>query len=136
MGDADPTIDVWLGRLAANKEGFAAAGWAALASARSCDQACRPEDAERCRRRAIKFWTIAEGEGEDITGHGLAASQLAFADALRRLGRFEEGGGCCHRGLSGRPADPVRSLLEFEIELMAAKDTQAHTVDEVICRRP
>ena len=135
MGETNLTIDAWLIRLAAKEEGFAAAGWTALTSARSCDEHGRPEDADVYRRRAIEFWRIAERAGEEITGHGLAAAQLAFADTLRRLDRFEEAGACCHRGLSGRPADPLRSLLEFEIELIAGHDTDAHRVDEVICRR-
>ena len=38
-------------------------------------------------------------------------------------------------GTLGRPADPIRSLLEFEIELITAEDTGSHSVAEVICRR-
>ena len=73
-------------------------------------------------------------QGNPITRIGGAADQLTLAETLRRLGRFEEARDCCHRGLSGRPADPIRSVLEFEIELLSAEDTESHAVAEVLNR--
>jgi hypothetical protein len=131
MGDRARTIDAWLSRLGSHEGRLAPAGWASLAAARVREQDGSLEDARLCRTRAIEFWTAAERQGEAITDQGLAAAQLAFADTLRRLGRFDEARGCCHRGLSGHPPDPVRSLLEYEIELISQEDTAAHSVDEV-----
>jgi hypothetical protein len=33
------------------------------------------------------------------------------------------------------PGEPHRSRLEFELELISREDTEAHSVDEAICRR-
>ena len=110
------------------------AGWAAVAAAREFESAGYPDTARRCLEKALEFWERAEEGGETLATGG-PSSQLALADTLRRLGRFADAQLCCHRGLSGRPADPVRSLLEFEVELIAKQDTQVHSVDEVICRR-
>ncbi len=127
-------IDAWLGRVAGPSGEHAVAGWAALAAARDLQSQGLEDATRRCLEKAVDFWQRAEAAGEGITNQGLPASQLALADALRRLGRFEEAGKCCHRGLSGRPRDPVRSLLEFEIELITARDTASHAVGEVLCR--
>ena len=98
---------------AVTKAGHAAAGWGALGPWRGEDQG---EEAETPAASALEL-----GAGRRRGGHhpvGVAASQLLLADTLR-LGRFEEASGCCHRGLSGRPGDPIRSLLEFEAELIS-----------------
>ena len=128
-------IDVWLSESGENAGRFAAAGWGALAAAWAGEEQGEAEEARRCRERAVEFWRRAEEAGESITRRGLPVAQLLLAETLRRLGRFEEAHWCCRRGLSGRPADPVRSLLEFEIELLSREDTEAHSVDEAICRR-
>lgn len=133
-GNGSASIDAWLGAIAAPQGDHAAAGWAALAAARDFESQGYTDAARRSIERAVEFWTHAEEVGEAVTGLGLPASQLALTDALRRLGRFDEAGTCCHRGLSGRPKDPIRSLLEFEIELMSAGDTASHAVGEVLCR--
>jgi hypothetical protein len=127
-------IDLWLSRWAETDSRLAAAGWGALLAAWRCEAADQFEDATRCRRRAVEFWRRAEGEGEQLTKTGLAASQLVLADALRRLGQFDEARDCCHRGLSGRPGEPIRSLLEFEGELITREDTEPHPVSEVLSR--
>jgi hypothetical protein len=55
-----------------------------------------------------------------------------MADVCRRIGDFDEATQYCHRALSSRPPDPIRSLLEFELELSAREDLSAHSVDEVL----
>jgi hypothetical protein len=127
-------IDGWLSRPVERLNRFAAAGYGALAAARACEELGEAEDASRCRERAVQFLREAERAGEPVTPFGLPGAQLLLADTLRRLGRFEEANWSCRRGLSGRPPDPVRSLLEFEIELISKGDTEAHSVAEVICR--
>ena len=134
-GNRDVSIDAWLGGMAEPAGRNATAGWAAFAAARDFEWQDDHELALLCLEKAVEFWRRAEGAGEAITRHGLPASQLAMAEALRRLGRFEEARRCCHRGLSGRPADPIRSLLEFEQQLITSGDTEAHPVAEVICGR-
>ena len=133
-GNGNATIDAWLSRYAETKAGHAAAGWGALLGAWRCEAQGEHEDASRCRERAVEFWEEALADGDQITRIGGAADQLILAETLRRLGRFEEARDCCHRGLSGRPADPIRSVLEFEIELLSAEDTEPHAVAEVLSR--
>jgi hypothetical protein len=125
-------IDAWLSRPVEPLSRLAAAGYGALAAARACEELGADEDARRCRERAVEFLEEAEAGGEAVTPHGLPGAQLLLAETFRRLGRFEEAQGCCHRGLSGRPVDPIRSLLEFELELIANADTGPHSVEEVI----
>ena len=133
-GNGNAAIDAWLSRYAETKGGHAAAGWGALLAAWRCEAQEEHEDASRCRDRAVEFWEQALDAGDPITRIGGAADQLILAETLRRLGRFEEARDCCHRGLSGRPADPIRSVLEFEIELLSAEDTESHAVAEVLNR--
>ena len=84
--------------------------------------------------RALELWSEADGAGQAITDHGLPATQLLLADVSRRVGRFDDARACCHRGLSGRPEEPFRSLLEFELELITSEDTAAHSVSEAVAR--
>lgn len=133
-GNGNATIDAWLSRYAETERGLAAAGWGALLAAWRCEAQGEHEDASRCRERAVGFWEEAMTEKDPITKIGGAADQLVLAETLRRLGRFEGARDCCHRGLSGRPADPIRSVLEFEIELVSAEDTAPHAVAEVLNR--
>ena len=112
---------------------FARAGWTALLAAWACDDHSEEQGARRCRLRAIELWGEAEAAGEVIVQHGLPATQLLLADVLRRAGDFERARERCHRGLSGRPAEPFRSLLEFEIELVTRECTGVHQVSEVVC---
>lgn len=133
-GNGNAAIDAWLSRWAETKAGHAAAGWGALLGAWRCEAQGEHEDASRCRERAVEFWERALGAGDPITRIGGAVDQLILAETLRRLGRFEEARDRCHRGLSGRPADPIRSVLEFEIELLSAEDTGPHAVAEVLNR--
>jgi hypothetical protein len=134
-GNGNAPIDVWLSRWAETTGGLAAAGWGAVLGAWRCEAQGEEEDARRCRERAIEFWAKAGEEEDPITTAGFPADQLLLADTLRRLGRFEEARGCCHRGLSGRPGEPIRSLLEFEGELITSGDTEPHPVSEVLSRR-
>ena len=133
-GNGNATIDAWLSRWAETKAGHAAAGWGALLAAWRCEAQDDQEGATPCRERAVEFWGMALDEGTQITRIGPAADQLILAETLRRLGRFDEARDCCHRGLSGRPADPIRSVLEFELELLSAEDTAPHAVAEVLNR--
>jgi hypothetical protein len=133
-GNGNAAIDAWLSRYAETNGRHAAAGWGALLAAWRCEARGDHDDASRCRERAIEFWELALGEGDPITRIGGAADQLTRAETLRRLGQFEEARNSCHRGLSGRPADPIRSVLEFEIELLSAEDTEPHAVAEVLSR--
>ncbi len=134
-GNGNAAIDAWLSRYAETKVGHAAAGWGALLGAWRCEAQGEHEDASRCRERASSSGSrTPRDDGNPITRIGGAADQLILAETLRRLGRFEEARDRCHRGLSGRPADPIRSLLEFEIELLSAEDTTSHAVAEVLNR--
>lgn len=111
------------------------AGWHALQAAWACDDERSEGAARRCRERVLELWIRAEEDGTQIVDDGFADTQLLFADVLRRAGRFEEARQRCHRGLSGRPEDPLRSLLEYEIELISREDTEAHSIGEVLGRR-
>ncbi len=114
----------------------AAAGWWALRAAWVCDDAGQADAARGCRERALELWEAAEAAGEELLrGNGLAPRQLVLADVLRRAGSFERARECCHRALSGRPRDPIRSLLEFELELITHEDVGAHSTGEVVGRR-
>lgn len=111
---------------------LAAAGWHALRAAWACDDAGEPDAAVRCRELAAELWRRAEEAGQGIAGdNDLAASLLIFTDVLRRAGLFDDARRACHRALSGRPPEPHRSLLEFELELISREDSGAHEIGEV-----
>ena len=104
---------------------LARAGWGALQAAWACDEAGEGEEARRCRERALEFWALAEHAAEDVAQLSFAGGQLIQAEVMRRCGRFVEARSRCHRGLSGRPGEPIRSLLEFELELISGEDGSA-----------
>lgn len=110
----------------------AEAGWSALRAAWICDDEQLEVPAADCRIRAREYWRDAEERDQPITEQGLAASLLVQADVCRRAGDFDQAVQHCHRALSGRPPDPVRSLLEFELELVARRDLGAHSTSEVL----
>ena len=108
---------------------FEAAGWQALRAAWACDDD-ETDAAIECRERALGYWAELPS-GPELEG-GTAPTQLLLADVARRAGRFDEARAHCRRGLSGRPAEPVRSLLEFETELVGTEDSDAHSVAEAL----
>ncbi len=131
-GNGKASIESWLGGIAEPEGDHAVAGWAAVAAARDFEAQGYPDAARRCLEKAVEFWERAQAAGEAITQQGQPGAQLARAEVLRRLGRFEEASIACHRGLAGRPQDPIRSLLELELELIDARDTTAHRVGEAL----
>ena len=111
---------------------YAEAGWDALRAAWVCDDEGVPQAARRCRAKAAESWKVGGSRGQRYTDGGFATEQLLLADVLRRAGEFDEARSCCHRGLSGRPKDPIRSLLEYELELISQGDDTAHSTREVV----
>ncbi len=129
---AGKPIDLWISELVEALGELTSEALGALASARAWDEVGKEEEARRCRERAVRCLGAAEGAGEGSNAAGIPGTQLLLADTLRRLGRFEDAVRCCRRGLSGRPPEPLRSVLEFELELVANRDSSRHSVDEVI----
>jgi hypothetical protein len=125
-------IDTWIIQPVEAAGRHTAAALNMLGAAGKRDEGGSAEEARRCRELAVRYLQDAEETGERITSAGLPGTQLLLAETLRRLGRFEEAERCCHRGLSGRPQDPVRSVLEFETELVMNRDSTRHSVDEVL----
>lgn len=109
---------------------LARAGWGALEAAWALEAEGQDEEARRCRQRALELWALAEHAGEEVAELSFPASQLILAEVMRRCGRFEEARSRCHRGLSGRPREPLRSLLEYELELITAADSSAGTLPD------
>ncbi|MBM3668241.1 MAG: hypothetical protein FJW90_12390 [Actinobacteria bacterium] len=112
--------------------GQAAEGWRALREAWERDDGGDERAAQCARLRAAAAFARAVAAGEGIAGSGSASTQLLLTDVLRRAGRFDAARERCHRGLSGRPKEPHRSLLEFELELIGAGDTAAHSASEAL----
>ena len=108
---------------------FDAAGRQALHAAWACDDE-ETDAAIECRVRALEYW--AELPNGPPLEDGPSATQLLLADVARRACRFDEARGHARRGLSGRPDEPIRSLLEFETELIGTEDWSAHSVAEVL----
>lgn len=109
---------------------LARAGWGALEAAWSCERDGDEQEARRCRERALEFWALAEHAGEQLVELSFPGAQLLLAEVMRRCERFEEARSRCHRGLSGRPSEPFRSLLEYELELISAGDASARELPD------
>ena len=116
--------------LAESVRRFSEAGWAELRAAWVCDDADEADAARRCRERALHWWYCAEVNKQAIAEE-FSSTQLLLADVLRRVAAFEPARERCTRGLSGRPDEPVRSLLEYELELISREDVAAHSISEV-----
>ena len=107
-------------------------GWGELSAALASEQEGKGEEAQRHRERALELWALAEHAGEEIAVLSFPGGQLLLAEALRRCGRFEEARSRCHRGLSGRPGEPIRRLLEFELELISRGDDGPHSAAGIV----
>lgn len=108
---------------------MADAGWASLHAAWICDDKNQEKAAERCRLRAIEFFEQAGNHGQSFS-RGKGDELAIFADLYRRTSQFEKAREVCEKGLRRRLKKLIKSILQYQLELIAAKDTKAHKQKE------
>lgn len=104
------------------------AAYAYLQAAWVCDDARNHARAIEARRLAADAYSRAQPFGDDEQGVALGA---ILVDILRRSCQFAEASAECTRLLAARAAvGDVRRVLEYQKELIARRDVEAHQVSE------
>jgi hypothetical protein len=111
---------------------LASAGWRRLHAAWVCDDEEQAEEARVQRLAALALFERGRAGGVPAMKSTAGGDELLLADIARRAGEFEQALEYCAAGLA-LPEVPafVTSLLMLEQELVRARDTGRHAVDEV-----
>jgi tetratricopeptide (TPR) repeat protein len=110
----------------------ATAASAYLQAAWVCDDALLVEQASGCRRRAVAWFRRCKPFATDEQGVGTGS---VFVDVLRRSGQLAEAAAECATLLGGKAATGMmRKVLEYQQQLIAQMDTDAHRVSD--CDKP
>lgn len=107
------------------------AGWRHLHAAWACDDAEQAEEARVQRLAALELFERARAQGAHAMKSVAGGDELLLADIARRAGQFERALQYCAAGLA-LPEVPafVTSLLMLQQDLVRARDTGRHSVDE------
>jgi hypothetical protein len=108
---------------------YSLAGWASLKAAWACDDNSPIEAAIACRKRASLFFVEGKKSGQQFANQQ-GADYLLLADLCRRSGQFEEASYHAHEGINSKPEETIKYLLNFQLDLITAKDMSCHTIDE------
>jgi len=110
---------------------FASAGWRRLHAAWACDDEEQAEEARLQRLAALALFERGRAGGVPAMKSTAGGDEVLLADLARRAGQFEQALAYCAAGLA-LPEVPafVTSLLMLEQELVRARDTGRHSVDE------
>jgi hypothetical protein len=107
------------------------AGWAAIEAAWVCDDEGAEDGARFCRARAIDLFAEIDAAGDALLEDD-ASEAAVRADVLRRARRFGAAADVAMEALArGVDDDFVSRVLEFEVDLAAAEDDGAHSVEEI-----
>jgi hypothetical protein len=108
-----------------------AAGWSALQAAWAADDQDAYQAAKASRGRAHELFIEARDRGTSFAVDA-ASESAVLADLLRRCERFEEAAAECRSGLEQSPEDTLEAVLRYQLELIAARDSQCHTIGEAL----
>jgi hypothetical protein len=110
---------------------FASAGWRRLHAAWACDDAEQGEEARVQRLTALALFERGRAGGVPAMKSTAGGDEVLLADLARRAGQFEPALQYCAAGFA-LPEVPafVTALLMLEQELVRARDTGRHSVDE------
>jgi hypothetical protein len=99
-----------------------------LSAAWVCDDLAQPELATECRRLAAEsFGKVRPFEDDERS----LTQGAIFVDLLRRVGDFELAAAECKKLLACQHANSIlRSVLEYQLRLITARDVAAHKVEE------
>jgi len=110
--------------------GLAVAGWNALHAAWVCDDE-ENEMAASCRLKAVDLFEKALSQGETFYEDQPGTREALLTDLLRRAGEFERAKVICEQGLASNPDELISRVLNYQLKLLEAGDTEAHNVFEV-----
>jgi len=110
---------------------FASAAWRRLHAAWACDDEEQAEEARLQRLAALALFERGRAGSVPAMKSMAGGDEVLLADLARRAGQFEQAIAYCAAGLA-LPDVPafVTSLLMLEQELVRARDTGRHSVDE------
>lgn len=133
----DPTLPegareyLCLARLQSAAGRLADAFWSTLSAAWIADDADDDAAAVRCRLLAVVALRLARAAGKPLAQRD-GVAEVVEIDVLRRAGEFGDAHRCTRRALERPREDVVERLLRFELDLIDARDRDAHPVSEAI----
>jgi hypothetical protein len=100
-----------------------------LCAAWDCDDAELPDMASECRRGAIAL--LEDADELDDPSQAVLESAIVI-DMLRRIGDFSLASERCEQLVSVTTDENLLAILGFQKDLISAKDTACHSVEEAI----
>ncbi len=110
---------------------YADSVWAAIHAAWICDDAKSDAAARDCRLRAVSMIEKGKEVSQTIADHP-GTSEAITVDLMRRAGMFQEAVALAEKTVTRDIEEIIKQVLTFEIELIAKKDIEAHTVSEIM----
>jgi uncharacterized protein (DUF2225 family) len=110
---------------------FAAATWAIIHAAWTCDDLSKPDQAASCRRKAAEMMATAAYSGQQISEQE-GASTAMLIDLLRRSGQIEQARQVLKLRRSGITNPVIARVLDFQSHLLAKNDLSGHTIEEAL----
>jgi uncharacterized protein (DUF2225 family) len=114
-----------------NNNEYAEAGWACVHAAWICDDEGFKEKAVECREQAAALFQKASDNNQEFA-YTEEDGIILLADLLRRSGQFDKGKTLVRIALKSKLGDPYDKLLSFEKELIEKKDTNCHSIGEIL----
>lgn len=104
--------------------------WSTIYAAWVCDDAALEDAAVTCRKNAAELLTIQMHEEMDDRQAPLSV------DLLRRAGDFEQAAAECDVFYNFSKIPGIGAIIDYQLQLIAAHDTDAYTVADVIGELP
>jgi len=104
---------------------------ALLRAAWSCDDSGDADAAGRCRLHATFALEAVREAGGSYIDDDSGGDDALLADLYRRVGRFEKAAEAARAGLQRADSAFFRELLKLQLRLVAERDADAHTCEEV-----
>ena len=104
---------------------------ALLRAAWSCDDSGGADAAGRCRLDATFALESVREAGGSYIDDDSGGDDALLADLYRRVGRFEKAAEAARAGLQRADSAFCRELLKLQLRLVAERDADAHTGEEV-----
>ena len=110
---------------------YAAASWAQIHSAWSCDDADLPDKAVLCRQKAAEMIMLAEKYGQQVVDQEEEGTAI-LVDLLRRSGRLEQARQVIATRRAKITEDIRARVIAFQIGLIDRNDSSCHTIGEAL----
>ncbi len=118
-----------------NADNLKSAAWSNVHAAWASDDANQPQNSINCRKKALAVFFLIEKKGDKIFNE-IGGLELIITDLLRRSAQFDLAEKYIEKGLALKDLHKVvKKCLLFEKKLIAKKDSEVHTIGEVMKKK-